>query len=111
MKMLSYSGESVLTSDRVGDAVVDYAQALAAHNAAAVIEIPVADALGRSTARLLIGPSSQILSVRVHDAEVDLEDDDAVATLLAKIRELTPGRMAVSNDDGPRTGESELDFL
>jgi hypothetical protein len=109
--MLSYSGESVLTSDRVGDAVVEYARALATHNAAAVIEIPVADAAGRSTARLLIGPSSQILTVSVHVTEIDLEDDDAVAALQANIRNLAPGRMAASNDDALRTGESDLDFL
>jgi hypothetical protein len=112
MKILSYSGETVVVSDRMGDAVVDYAQALAAQKAADVIDIPVADAEGNATARLLIGPSSQIISLPSHEPDVDLADGDAVQQLRAKIRALAPVRSyAVRSDTWRDETTDDLDFL
>jgi hypothetical protein len=112
MKILSYSGESVVVSDRMGDVVVDYAQALAAHQAADVIDIPVAEAAGNATARLLIGPSSQIISLPSHEPEVDLADGDLIDELLTKIRGLAANRSyAARSDTWREDATDDLDFL
>jgi hypothetical protein len=112
MKILSYSGETVVVSDRMGDAVVDYAQALAAHQAADVIDVPVAEATGNATARLLIGPSSQIISLPSHAPEVDLADGDLVDELRSKIRAIAPVRSyAARSDTWPDDSANDLDFL
>jgi hypothetical protein len=111
MKILSYSGESVVTSDRMSDAVVDYAKALAAHHAADVIDVPVVDPTGDAMARLLIGPSSQLIVVPAHEPEVELRDDRAFAELRAKIEALRPARVLVGDDDSWPLYDVDLDLL
>jgi hypothetical protein len=115
MKILSYSGESVLTSDRIGDAVIDYARALAAENAADVIDIPVVDEGGagldgQGTARLLIGPTSQLIIVPAH-RDVLLRDAAELEALRAKIDALSPSRIMASDDQAWWEDELGFDFL
>jgi len=112
MKILSYSGETVVVSDRMGDAVVDYARALAAESAADVVDIPVADGDGTATARLLIGPSSQIISIPSHEPDVDLADGDIVDELRSRIRALAPERSyAARTDTWHDDTTGDFDFL
>jgi hypothetical protein len=111
MKILSYSGETVLTTDLLGDAVVDYARALAADTAADVIEIPVVVGDGQGTARLLIGPSSQIISVPSSTEDVDLSDASIIADIRARIAALGPRRARVTTN-APWVGDNiDLDSL
>jgi hypothetical protein len=116
MKILSYSGESVVTSDRMSDAVIDYAKALATHNAADVVDVPVVDRSGtepsgEATARLLIGPSSQLIVVPSHEREIELQDELAFAELRAKIDALGPSRVLVADDDSWTFYDVDLDLL
>ncbi|HEY4267569.1 MAG TPA: hypothetical protein VGM94_05195 [Galbitalea sp.] len=112
MKILSYSGESVVVSDRMGDTVVDYARALAAQQSADVIDVPVAEGSGTATARLLIGPSSQIISLPSHEPDVDLADGDLIEELQSRIRALSPERSyAARSDTWHDDATDDLDFL
>jgi hypothetical protein len=111
MKILSYSGESVVTSDRMSDAVVDYARALATHNVADVVDVPVVDPSGAAIARLLIGPSSQLIVVPAHEKEIDLQDEPAVREVRAKIDALRPAQILVGDDESWSLYDLDLDLL
>jgi hypothetical protein len=90
MRILSYSGESVLTTDGVGEAVVDYARALIAENSTDVVDIPVIFDDEELTASIVIGPASQLMVVPAHEQEVALRDEMTIARLRAKTRALGP---------------------
>jgi hypothetical protein len=111
MKILSYSGEEVVTTDRMCEAVVDYARALAAENAADVVEIPVLVDAGAGTARLLIGPSSQLIVIATDDSDVALKDAAVVVDLRARISALGPSRAVVTAEDAWVGTGIDLDFL
>jgi hypothetical protein len=97
MMILAYSGESIVTSDRMGNAVVDYARALVTRNAADVVDVPVVLHREQATARLLIGPTSQIIALPAGDAEVALDDAIAIADIEARIEAIEPHRLMMSN--------------
>jgi hypothetical protein len=111
MKILSYSGEEVVTTDRMSEAVVDYARALAAENAADVVEIPVLVRAREGTALLLIGPSSQLIVIPTEDSDVALKDAAVVVDLRARISALGPSRAVVTEKDAWASTEMDLDFL
>jgi hypothetical protein len=100
MMILSYSGEAMLTTDRLGVAVIDYARALVEANAADVVEVPVVWDRGEAVARLLIGPMSQLVALPTGDAEVELDDERAVAAIRAKIEARGPSH-ALPSDASP----------
>jgi hypothetical protein len=64
MQRIHYSGVSLLTGDEIARGVVQYAQALAHAGGSAEIRLPVrlGDG-GTASATLLIGPSSQLVTV------------------------------------------------
>jgi hypothetical protein len=93
MRILSYSGESVLTTDGVGQAVVDYARALIADNSTDVVDIPVLVHDEELTATIVIGPASQLFVVPSRDRNVVLRDEMPIARLRAKIAALGPHRV------------------
>lgn len=109
MRILSYSGESVLTTDGVGEAVVDYARALIAENSTDVVDIPVIFDDEELTASLVIGPASQLMVVPAHDHEVALRDEMTIARLRAKTRALGP-RQVVPTDAQP-VDDISYDYL
>ncbi len=116
MKILSYSGESVLTSDRIGDAVIDYARALASQNAADVVDIPVfdPDTAGPATlgmARLLIGPSSQLIVIPARDIDYEVQDAGEVEIIRQKIEALAPSRVTASDETSWWDEELGFDLL
>jgi hypothetical protein len=111
MKILSYSGETVVTTDLLSDAVVEYARALAADNAADVIDIPVVAGEGQGTARLLIGPSSQLISRPSDDEDVDLPDEPVVADIRRRMGALGPQHARVTTSPLSNTSGIDLDSL
>ena len=111
MRILSYSGESVVTTNGVGEAVVDFTRALIADNSAAVVEIPVLFDDEELTASMIIGPSSQLIVVPSHDVDVELRDELTIARLRAKTAALGPHNV-VPTESGILDGaESTFDFL
>lgn len=111
MRTLSYSGESVVTTDGVGEAVVEYARALIADNSADVVDIPVMLADQELVATLMLGPSSPLLMVPAACADVALGDELTIARLRAKAAALAP-RAVVPMDEGEPVGEeTEFDYF
>jgi hypothetical protein len=65
MRQVSYAGGTFVTGDRIADALLDYAVALANAARASTVDVPVA---GDGHIRMLIGPASQVMSEVVEDA-------------------------------------------
>lgn len=77
MKRIFYASGSLVTGDRMADAIVHYAEALAMRDTSDTIDVPIAlrsGAIGR--AQLLIGPASQLVVVPEEGA-IDREEDEA----------------------------------
>jgi hypothetical protein len=89
MKELSYSGESMVTTDAIGDAVVEYARALASHDSADVVDIPVIADHTESVASLMLGPGAQLLVRPAHTKNVSLRDAEAIDRLRRRLASLT----------------------
>lgn len=63
MKRIYYAGASLLTGDRIAEAVVQYASALAKAATAEEIAVPsIAEDGTRFEVTILVGPASQLLS-------------------------------------------------
>lgn len=92
MKYLAYLGETVLTSDRVGDAVLDYARALVAEQTTDVIDIPVLIDHEQTVASMLIGPGSPLMLLDVDEPDEPLDDGTALSLLRTKRAGLGPHR-------------------
>src|ERR1700709_2658736 len=90
MRVVSYSGESVVTTDRVGEAVMDYARALIADNSTDVVDIPVLFENGEELGSMVLGPGAHLLVMPSHDSDVDLGDELTIARLRAKTAALGP---------------------
>jgi hypothetical protein len=111
MRILSYSGETVVTSDGVGEAIADYARALIADNSADVVDIPVVFDDQELTASMVLGPASQLMVVPSHDPEVELGDEMTIARLRAKTAALGPHTVVPSEEIAFGRDESTFDFL
>ena len=86
MKRILYSGGSVVTGDRVADAVLEYASELARQESSDTLQIPsVSDAGTAGHTQLLLGPASQFI---VEEVETSV-DDPTDADLVERIREKT----------------------
>ncbi|WIE66449.1 hypothetical protein DEI99_007905 [Curtobacterium sp. MCLR17_036] len=84
MKTIQYDRSTILTSDDVADAVIEYAAALAGGSRADTIAIPAVAADGTmTTTKVLIGPSSQLVVEDADEDELELENGDFVARLQA----------------------------
>jgi hypothetical protein len=111
MRILSYSGETVVTTDRVGEAVIDYARALIADNSADVVDIPVVFEDQELTASLVLGPASQLMVVPSHEADIELRDELPIARLRSKIAALRPHEIVPSDAGLLKRDEVAFDFL
>jgi hypothetical protein len=109
MRILSYSGESVLTTDGVGEAVVDYARALIADNSTDVVDIPVIFEDEEQMASMVIGPASQLMVAPAHDHDVALRDEMAIARLRAKTKALGPHPVVPT--EAQSTDDLSYDYL
>ncbi len=93
MMKLYYASGYVLIGDEMCNAVVEYAQALADVGRSDLVLIPaMSDDGTRGTARLLIGPASQLFAAPVKDLGVDLEDESTSAAIRRRLARLRPAR-------------------
>ncbi|PZE88591.1 hypothetical protein DEJ00_13600 [Curtobacterium sp. MCLR17_039] len=84
MKYIQYDRSTILTSDDVADAVIEYAAALAGGSRADTVAIPAVAADGTmTTTKVLIGPSSQLVVEDAEEDELEREDTVFVARLRA----------------------------
>jgi hypothetical protein len=105
---LYYAGGTVEVGDDVAEAVMDYAHALADVGKSDLVEIPVISETGtRRIARLLIGPSSELLASPVDDGDVDLADPPLLDDLRDKIARLQPHR-PIAGDPHTPDGSDDL---
>lgn len=108
MIKLYYAGGSVEVGDDVAEAVMDYAHALADVGKSDLVKIPVTSETGtRGIARLLIGPSSELMASPADDNDVDLTDPPLLEDLRAKIARLQPQR-PVAGDPHALDGHEDI---
>ena len=87
MKELIYAGGKTIVSDELAEALTDYARILATNGDSGVIEFPAEGEDGTvGTARLLLGPASQIIVEPVTADSKGFDDSDVVEELRARIR-------------------------
>jgi hypothetical protein len=105
MKRIAYAEEWLTTDDDVADLVLVYARALARHDTADTISIPVVEGDAVRNAQFLIGPASQIIVVDSDEAAPpDLDGREAVTELQARIDRLASPNPVLyeSGDDSLR---------
>ena len=91
MQKLYYASGFVILSDSVCAAILDYAHQLAQVKQSDLVTIPaLSDEGTRGMTTLLIGPASALFAAPALDRGVDLEDDEAVASMRQKIASLAP---------------------
>lgn len=109
MKRILYSSAGFLTDDMIADALMDYASVLAIVDSADVVTCDGVDDLGTVREyQLLIGPSSQILSVTTDDPSVEMKVDEAVNEFRRRARFLLPSSTDIG-DAGGRPAESDAE--
>ena len=107
MKRIHYASGAVLTGDAIAEALVQYAAALAANNAAAEVHAPVRLETGEDgEAVMLLGPASQILAEQEPGTQTELTDTEFVSELEERIAALGPMKAGFV-----RNGTEELDDL
>lgn len=100
MQKLYYAGGFVLLGDKVCSALMEYASALADVRRSDLVTIPaMSDEETRGSARLLIGPASEIFAAPAEDRGVDLDDEETTAAIQRKIDRLRPARPMYFSDD------------
>ena len=99
MRRLYYAGGSIIISDQVGKAVLRYARALARHQSSDLVVLPAfTEDFGKGVAHILIGPSSQMMSVPTAEFEIDLADAHMVEILESRTKTNDPDRPDWSDD-------------
>jgi hypothetical protein len=84
MKHIRYDSATILTSDDVADAVIEYAAALSGGDRADTVAVPaVAHDGTMTTTKILIGPSSELVVEDADEDELELENDEFVERLRA----------------------------
>jgi hypothetical protein len=93
MRKLYYAGGHVIISDQVCKAILRYARALSKADAADLVIFPAFTEENKTgVAHILIGPSSQLLSVPTEEMEIELGDSRMVEILEARTKNLDPNR-------------------
>ena len=108
MRQIHYAGEDLLTGSDIADALLAYAQALAAHGASDTVEIPVAGADGAVvSSSFLIGPASQLVAVDAPEyVGEEIYDESAVSRLVQLAENLNhPGNAGPIDDDAPNRAD------
>ncbi|MDQ1569997.1 MAG: hypothetical protein QOF79_671 [Actinomycetota bacterium] len=99
MIKLYYAGGSIEVGDEVAESIMSYAHALADVKRSDLVTIPaIAEDGTRGVARLLIGPSSELLASPIADKGVDLNDDPLLEELRMKVAALQPSRPMASEN-------------
>lgn len=87
MKYIHYDSSTILTSDDVADAVIEYAAALSGGDRADTVAVPAVAPDGtRTTTKILIGPASEIVVEEAEEDELEADDAQFVARLRAAAR-------------------------
>jgi hypothetical protein len=110
MRRLSYTNTSVITDDRIANAVLQYSRELAEHDHSATVDIPVVTEDGTViSAELLIGPASELIVVDVPDAPLpkDMDVDGAVAAIRIAMERLTSPPSVQPEAGAERTGPDD----
>ena len=82
MDRIHYAGDSFLTGTAIAKALLEYATALARHESADSVDVPVYDpATGVGRTSFLLGPASQFVSSWEETAVEELVDDELLADL------------------------------
>ena len=99
MRKIHYAGGAITVDDQTCKAILRYARALAkADKADLVVMRGLTDAGKVGIAHVLIGPSSQILSVPVDELDLELGDPAMVEILEGRTRQLDPKTPDWNND-------------
>ena len=87
MKRIFYASGSVVTGNRMADAIVHYAEVLSRQDSSDTIDIPITLVSGESgRAQLLLGPGSQLVVVPEEGAADEPEDVETIAELEGRAR-------------------------
>ena len=87
MKRIYHSGGSIVTGSDLADAVMRYAEALGNRHETDVVDIPVVAEDGSSgRAQILIGASSQLMSVTSADGFPELTETATTDAIRDKVR-------------------------
>jgi hypothetical protein len=109
VKRILYAGGSFLTDDTIAEALMDYAGILAIIESADVVAFDGVDEEGKVRRyELLIGPSSQILSVGTDEPDVAMDVEAAVAEFHRRAAQRLPNATDVG-DPGNRSAESDAE--
>ena len=109
MKRILYASGGFLTDDVIADEIMEYASVLAIINSADVITCTGVDESGDvREMQLLIGPSSQILTMETDEPHVDMDVDATVAELRRRSSRRLPTDIDVA-DSGTKVAESDAD--
>ena len=91
MKRVHYVDGSVIVSDEIALALLEYAQVLALNEKSDVVSVPVVGESGNTgLAQFLIGPASQLLSTPVAHDGPEPDSAAAVLELRTRARESSP---------------------
>lgn len=87
MKHIRYDNTTILTGDDIADAVIEYAAALSGGDRADTVAVPsIAPDGTRTTTKILIGPTSELVVEDADDDQLEDEDGDFVERLRAAAR-------------------------
>jgi len=99
MKRILYSGGSVVTGDRVANAVLEYASELARQESSDTLQIPsVTEAGSAGRTQLLLGPASQFIVEEVETSVEDPTDEELVESIREKTAHLQAPKPVASSD-------------
>jgi hypothetical protein len=109
MRKLYYASGSVILSDSVCDAVLNYARQLAQAKQSDLVTVPaLSDEGAQGMTTLLIGPASALFAAPALDRGMDLDDEEAVAVMREKIARLLPPTAAA--DQGVQEQHQSYEF-
>jgi hypothetical protein len=112
MKRIHYASASLLTGDRIADAVVRFAATLAENATAAEVRAPaILDDGEVGEAVLLLGPASQILAESETYDGAELRADDFVAEIDERIAALGPPRATYVHEGTDDVDGLDIDLL
>ncbi|WP_282848370.1 hypothetical protein [Microbacterium oxydans] len=108
MKLVSYAGQQVVTTDDVADALVALAAAIASEGESAALRLPIVIDGKKDSADLIVGVGNDLL---VGPQTSDGDDPD-FSDEAAEIRRhpLFPQRAAGDDDEDEEIGIASIDF-
>jgi len=98
MKELQYAGGNLVMSDAGADAILAYAEALALSDSSGIATMPILRLGARETARIVLGPASQLFAATSQEEHAELDDAEEVAAVIAATRALGPSKAGVLHD-------------